>query len=316
MQTIRQSSRAPLSGSRRLAQAIPLGLLLAGALSSFARPPLYEQAGQATQVSASYVENSASDFDPPVAGETGGQRTDINGLWDPGEPGGFAIGYSHQYDSLDIDLEGDETLSNGHHHTIALPLHWHREISGGDMMTLSLAPAISVSSNVLKDPGLVDNGAVQLWGSALYRIGEGSLDWLLGINHDYRFGDSKVYPVAGGEWANETTTVRLTYPDIMANWRPAERWSFEASVSPDGNLWRVWDRDKIIDSDFRREAWRAELRLLYRLPRGWRIGFTAGHTWDTAWKFKASTPGVVRSDGENQSFIGAYVGWLPVTRSR
>ena len=291
-------------------------LLVASAIPAIARPPLYESAGQSTQILVSYVENENADFDPPVDGETGGQRTDIKGLWDLGDPGGFALGYSHQYDSLDIDLAEDEVLSNGHHHTIAIPVHWHRRLDDGDEISLSLAPALSVSSNVLKDLDLADSDAVQLWGSALYRIGGANVDWLLGVNHDYRFGEGKVYPVVGGEWANETTIVRITYPDITANWQFSERWSLDASVSPDGNRWRVWDRDRNIDSDFEREAWRAELALIYGLPGGWSIGLTAGYSWDVSWDFEKSAQETARPDSDSQGFAGLHISWLPTTRRR
>ena len=314
----RSRGSKPASGTAGRSASIAAAslLLVASAIPAIARPPLYDSAGQSTQIAASYLENENADFDPPVDGETGGQRTDINGLWDLGEPGGFALGYSHQYDSLDIDLAEDEVLSNGHHHTIAIPVHWHRRLDDGDEVSLSLAPALSVSSNVLKDLDLADSDAVQLWGSALYRISGAHVDWLLGLNHDYRFGEGKVYPVVGGEWANEATTVRITYPDITANWQFSERWSLDASVLPDGNLWRVWDRDREIDSDFEREAWRAELALIYGLPRGWSFGLTAGYSWNVSWKFEREALGIARPGAESQVTAGLYIGWLPTPRRR
>ena len=50
----------------------------------------------------------------------------------------------------------------------------------------------------LAEPGISDS--LQLWAAAAWRKPSLHGEWILGLAHDYRFGQSRVYPVAGMGW--------------------------------------------------------------------------------------------------------------------
>ena len=76
----------------------------------------------------------------------------------------LALGIGHQYTILNADLIEPQT--NGHLHTISLPLHRHNRSDRGSVR-FSIAPALSASSNVISDPGSYKGDALQLLAASL-----------------------------------------------------------------------------------------------------------------------------------------------------
>ena len=123
----------------------------------------------------------------------------------------MSIGLNFQYTIIDVD-DSITPMSNGHLHSWDFPVSWHLQ-KPAYTLDYFLAPVLSVSSNVLKNPDLIDSDAMQLWSGVVYKkdISENNA-WLIGLRSDHRFGPYRVYPVAG------------------VCWQPDENWRFRTRV--------------------------------------------------------------------------------------
>ncbi|HEX7082068.1 MAG TPA: hypothetical protein VF329_13750, partial [Gammaproteobacteria bacterium] len=77
--------------------------------------------------------------------------------------GGFAWGIAHRYQIF--DFSGIEPQTNGHLHTTWLPLHWR--LGDSRQWRVSVAPALSTSSNVYRKPGEWDGKSFTLLAAAV-----------------------------------------------------------------------------------------------------------------------------------------------------
>ena len=194
-----------------------------------ARTPVFLQAEDDAYLNASYRDLQTSELQD-TAGDVGGARTRFAGGYRNPERAWW-LALEHEYNALDIQLTGPEPQSNGHLHTLHVAAGWLLEAGSGNV-ALTFAPAISTSSNALKNPGELDASSIQLWAAAIGQIPAGGWDWIAGIAHDYRFGESRIYPVAGVDWRGEQFFLRVTYPDLTLRWQPADRWTLDAGYHP------------------------------------------------------------------------------------
>jgi len=161
-----------------------------------------------------------------------------------------AIGFNFQYTFVDFD-DSLTPMTNGHLHNWNFPVGVHRK-SSNYRLDYYLAPVISVSSNGLKNPDLLDHDSLQLWAGATYRkdISEES-SWLLGFRSDHRFGPYRVYPVAGICWQpNEDWQLQLALPDFSIDRYFSNGIKIKLFAGPEGNQWHVFSADTINSSDF------------------------------------------------------------------
>ena len=161
-----------------------------------------------------------------------------------------AIGFNFQYTIVDFD-DSITPMTNGHLHNWNFPVSTHRK--GSDhTLDYYLTPVISVSSNGLKNPELLDHEALQLWAGAVYRkdLGKES-DWLVGFRADHRFGDYRVYPVAGICWQpNQDWYLQLALPDFSISRYFSSGIKIKLFAGPEGNRWHVFSADTTNSSDF------------------------------------------------------------------
>jgi hypothetical protein len=161
-----------------------------------------------------------------------------------------AIDFNFQYTIVDFD-DSITPMTNGHLHNWNFPVSNHRK--GSDhSLDYYLTPVISVSSNGLKDPELLDHEALQLWAGATYRkdFSEKSV-WLIGFRSDHRFGDYRVYPVAGICWQpNQEWHLQLALPDFSISRYFSSGINIKLFAGPEGNRWHVFSADTTISSDF------------------------------------------------------------------
>jgi len=273
-----------------------------------ARPPIALGMEEGTRLSAEYLDLDASTLQAR-SGAISGARSRVLARYVSADSG-WSVAFGHEYNALEISLAGPQPQANGDLHTLHLAGSWQRPLAGGSLQ-LAIAPAISVSSNALKNPDVIDEDSVQLWGAALWRGRGPRWDWILGVAHDYRFGEARAYPLAGMAWEGERVSLWATYPDVVLDWSISDSWSASVSVAPDGNQWQAFDRPLERSSDFRRQAWQTELRIAYRWRSGLRLGLAAGRFWDQRWRFDLEDGERLRTDSEDSAYVGLRVDWFP-----
>jgi hypothetical protein len=276
--------------------------------SASARPGFFWTTSQGSFLAVDYLVFSTSDFEGSD-GDVGGERSQLSGQYEFAGDAGWVLGLGHEYNALDIDEgSGAAPRTNGDLHTLHLATGWQTQ-PGEGQLSLALAPALSVSSNGLKNPDELDSDALQLWGAAIYTWPGSRHSWILGAAHDYRFGESRVYPVIGFEMGDEKTVLRLTYPDLVLSTTLGYGWEVEFVTSPDGNEWLAYDRSMEYQDEFRREAWESAIRLGYRFDNGLLIGMAAGYHWNQEWQYRREDGSVARHEGGDSPFYGIHMGW-------
>lgn len=180
----------------------------------------------------------------------------------------MAVDFNFQYTIASFD-NSISPMTNGHLHSWDFPVSWRKK--GADYsLDYYLAPAISVSSNVLKNPDLLDREAIQLWTGMIYKkhLDQESA-WLLGFRSDHRFGPYRLYPVAGFCWRpNANWQLQLALPDFSIHRFFSSGINIKLFVSPDGNKWHVFNKDTTKSSDFIYNA------IVTGLMVEWRINST------------------------------------------
>ena len=284
---------------------------LASAPPVSARSAFFWDMEQGTRLSVDYLEFEDSELETQPQGNIGGQRSTTALQYDFSGEQGWVLAAGHEYNALDIDVEPDaEPQANGDLHTLSLATRWLGSMGPGRLQ-LAVAPALSLSSNALKDTDSWDSNSLQWWGAATYILADDKVNWIVGLARDYRFGDPRAYPVMGLRWSDDLHQVMLTYPDISVVRALGESWGLGFTIAPDGNRWQAWDRDLEASDDFRREAWQSEVFLRYGFRNGFRLGLAVGYYWSQQWKYHNQSGGVSRIDSEDSGYVGFHLGWRP-----
>jgi len=277
-----------------------------------ARSAFFWDIEQGTRLSVDYLEFEDSGLESPAQGEIGGQRSTTAIQYDFSSEDGWALCVGHEYNALDIDvLPTAEPRTNGDLHTLSLATRWLGSIGPGRLQ-LAAAPALSLSSNALKDTDTWDSSSLQWWGAATYTVPGDTVNWVAGLARDHRFGDPRTYPLVGLKWSDDLHQVLLTYPDISVVRALGESWLMGFTTAPDGNRWQAWDRDLEASDDFRREAWQSELFVRYGFRSGIRLGLAVGYHWSQRWKYRTQSGVVSRVDSDDSGYIGLHLGWQPI----
>jgi hypothetical protein len=218
------------------------------------------------------------------------------------------IGAGHRY--TPFDFERLEPLTNGDLHTIYLPIHLVKPVNQG-VFHFAASPALSVSSNVLKNLDLVHKNDLQLWLAAAYEypLSE-KVNLLLGLCADHRFGHYRAYPVAGIKWSpTENWIFRLSYPDVEVSYWPFARFKLSFSVSPDGNEWHVYDKSLSRSSYFQYESVRAEIGGTWLISKAFSLGLSAGKQFNNYFRFMLADNSRITTETGTISFVSLTLDW-------
>lgn len=161
----------------------------------------------------------------------------------------FSYGFGHRY--MIFDFSAIEPQTNAHLHTSFVPLHWQR-----GNLRLSAAAALSASSNVMGHPQEYESETLQLlFAAVVAKDVDEHLAFVYGLCGDHRFGEYRVYPVAGVEWRpHPDWTLEVGFPETRIAYTVTNDFETSLQVAPDGNEWRVENRDFSAESDFVYEA--------------------------------------------------------------
>jgi len=145
-----------------------------------------------------------------------------------------SIGFNFRYTIA--GLESINAMTNGHMHTWDFPLEGRIDNTNSNLY-YNITPALSVSSNALKNPQLIDSDSLQFYSGVVYKKNISSENaWLLGFRSDHRFGSYKAYPVVGvcmqlaRDWS-----LQLALPDFKIVNNINSKFSLKLFAKPVGN---------------------------------------------------------------------------------
>ncbi len=186
-----------------------------------------------------------------------------------------SIGFNFRYTI--VDLESIDAMTNGHLHTWDFPFEGRLNNTDWELF-YNITPAISVSSNALKNPELIGSDGLQLYAGMVYKINTSIENaWFLGLGSDHRFGSYKIYPVVGvciqpaRDWI-----LQLAVPDFSIQKNYNRGISLKFFVEPVGNQWHVFSKDKMRESDFTYEAIAIGLSAQWRISASVNLSLVAG----------------------------------------
>ncbi len=196
--------------------------------------------------------------------------------------GAWRTGGAYRGTLLDEEDVGLQT--NGYLHSFYYVLH--RVRSPGQPLRVSIAPALSASSNVTSDPGEIEADALQLNFAALWRFGAGmDFSWRAGLCADHRFGRYRLYPVVAADWRpNARWQLSPGIPDTIIAYRPAEQLGVVLAVYPNGNEWFVKDKSLTRSSRVEYRAWAADISLEWRTSENIALTATLGRDFEAEYR--------------------------------
>jgi hypothetical protein len=245
---------------------IGLGVVLLGPAIVMAEMDICLPPDESSHLSFGYYQQDRNELD----GGTGQiRRTDQNSELHYELNDTWSLGIGHRY--VILDVAPTQLQTNGHLHTVSFP--FHRQSSSGDRsFRLSIAPALSASSNVMKDPDEYSADTFQLLAAAVWsRKLSDEADLRYGLCADHRFGHYAVYPSVILDWRPRTDLqLTLGFPVTQVTYRASPRVDMSLRVTPEGNEWHVRNRDLTRQSQLVYEAlqigwalnWQARERLM------------------------------------------------------
>ena len=199
----------------------------------------------------------------PARGEITTSEFNSVRVLDSKQPFPDSIGFNFRYTI--VDLESIDAMTNGHLHTWDFPLEGRLDGVNSEIF-YSITPVLSVSSNALKNPQLINSDGLQLYTGLVYKkISSSGNAWLLGLRSDHRFGSYKAYPVVGicmypaSDW-----NLQLALPDFSILKRLNSQLSLKLFIQPAGTQWHVFSRDTMRESDFNYDATTTGLSTQWR----------------------------------------------------
>ncbi|MCK5667174.1 MAG: hypothetical protein KAI17_26995, partial [Thiotrichaceae bacterium] len=154
----------------------------------------------------------------------------------------LSMGFNTLYTIMDFDRISP--MTNGHLHTWGLSLAGSYTKNDTEIF-YGVTPGISVSSNALKNPELINSDSLQLTTRLTYQKKRNeNFTWVYGFISDYRFGDYHLYPLAGiclkpaQGWL-----LQLVVPDFSIQKKFSNLFNLTFYISPEGNKWHVFSKD-------------------------------------------------------------------------
>jgi len=183
-----------------------------------------------------------------------------------------------------LDESAVDFRTNGYLHDFYFQLHRLR--TGDERVRWAVAPALSASSNVTKDPGQYDGEAWQLLLAAVWEWpANDTLAYRAGLCADHRFGRYLTYPVVSVAWRpHPDWLVEAGFPDTTVSFRPGTKFHGALSVYPNGNEWYVKDQSLEYASMFEYRAWAADLSFTWRATPAIALTLVGGVDFDAEYR--------------------------------
>ncbi len=220
----------------------------------------------------------------------------------------WSLGVGHRYTIFRFGPIEPQT--NGHVHTLFVPVHRVKH-SEGKSFRLSVAPALSASSNVVKDAGEYDADAMQLLAAALWHRALNDTTGLsYGVCGDHRFGSYRIYPLLSFNWQPRPDwTIKLGFPTASLSYQATRRLNSSLRFGPNGNEWYVKDKTLRNASQFIHESYLLEWALDWQAYK--RFVITAGIGWQFHNRYELTLldGSQVRLSSDSFTRVGASIAW-------
>ncbi len=259
-----------------------------------------------SRLSINLVRYSDSTFDND-AGAVGQKNNNFNLMFITDDDM-ILFGAGHRYTIFDV--AGLQPETNGHLHTFFLPLH---KLTGDDRRSfrLSIAPALSASSNVFNKLGEYSSDALQVlaalvWGRRL----SDRVSLRFGLCGDHRFGDYQVYPLISVHWQpHPDWAVQLGFPTSQLSYRVSAGATSTIRISPDGNEWFVLDKSRANHSQFIYEAYALEWAFAWEVRKSFAITASVGRQFHNRFEMTLLDKSRVRISSQPVTRVGAALEW-------
>lgn len=221
----------------------------------------------------------------------------------------WALGFGHRSTILNVD---DLVLqTNGYLHTFFLPMH-RTSHADSKSFRLSIAPVLSGSSNVVKDPDEYSKEALQLLAAMVWsRPVSDQLGLSYGICGDHRLGGYQVYPVISLRWQPRPDwIIELGFPTSQLRYQITERLNSWLRVSPNGNEWYVKNKSLDKHSKLLYEAYVLEWALNWRLHQHFMMTASVGREFDGQYEATLLDEGRVRLSSDSSTRVGVALAWF------
>jgi hypothetical protein len=220
----------------------------------------------------------------------------------------WAVGFGHRSTILNIDDLALQT--NGYLHTFFFPVHMARH-NGDRSFRLSVAPALSGSSNVVKDTGEYTRDAFQLLAAAVWtRPLSNRLRLSYGVCGDHRLGGYRVYPAVGLDWRHRSDwRVELGFPASQLTYAATRTIDLSLRLSPNGSEWYVKSKDLEQSSKFVYEAYVLESALSWQLHQDFRLTASVAREFDGRYKMTLFDGSRVQLSSESAGRVGVALAW-------
>jgi len=223
--------------------------------------------------------------------------------------GEWRIGAGHRSTILNVDDLALQT--NGYLHTFYFPLHRTTD-SDRTSFRFTVAPALSGSSNVTKDPEQYTTDSLQLLAAFVWnRPVTDRLELHYGLCGDHRFGGYQVYPVIGVNWQpSPDWRIDIGFPNSQISFQASKTLTILLRVIPNGNEWHVKDASLEKDSQLVYEGYLIESALNWRLHRQFGLTVSVGREFDSNYEVTLANDSRVRLSNDSANRIGLALAWF------
>ncbi len=282
-----------------------LGLTMLFVSTSWASVDVCQQPPDASYVSVGYFKDQEASFEGGI-GTNRQENFEFDLQFEAGD--NWQLGAGHRYKILNIDGIVPET--NGHLHTSFFPLHWEKQ-SARNSFRISIAPALSASSNVYRNFGEVDSDAWQLLAALIWsRPMSDRVIIRYGICGDHRFGEYTIYPSFIAEWqAHDDWTIELGFPMSRLTYDLSKSVTSSLRIAPDGNEWFVKDQSLTRQSQLIYEAYLLDWSFEWLAHEHFGVSASVGWQFDIRYEMTLLDTSRVRLSSESVMRIGAAVAW-------
>lgn len=285
--------------------SIGICILLSCPSSSLASADVCQQPSNYSHLSVAYYNHDESALSGSI-GRINQENHDFDLQYKRNEKWLFGVG--HRYVILDFDPI--ELQTNGHLHTLFFPLHRQ---SGSDSKNFrfSIAPALSASSNVMKDPGEYSEDAFQLLAALEWSRKLSERTTLrYGVCGDNRFGSYKIYPSISVDWRPHTDLIfELGFPTTRLTYQPLAHFSSSLRIAPSGNEWLVKSKDMERQSQLLFEATLLEWTVNWEAHEQFTVSASIGRLIHSRYDVTLVDDSRARLSSDSVTRIGAALEW-------